>query len=159
MRSKIRMSTVPDDPDFADPSAAHRLLPERKPWPVREGPIPPRLPASDHRMAHVAIAMAVLLLCVSACTNERLALSALGSLSPIDDSERRVYDPTTNAETIRLFVCSLAAHGATLVFLLLARITGGRGHRITSVFLFLPLVPGALLALAAGMDALEYVGR
>jgi hypothetical protein len=157
------MSTVPDDPEFADPGAVHPLLPARTRWPERDLPPPPRLPAwtaPDHRMAHVAIAMGALLLCVSAWTNGLLVLSSFDASLPPRFGSRgeELYDPAQDAETVRLFVLSLAAHGTTLVFLALASLTGGRGHRTTSVILFLPLVFGVLIAMSGGTNALERVG-
>jgi hypothetical protein len=158
------MSTGPDDAEFADPSAVHPLLPARTRWPERDMPAGPLLPvwtAPDHRMAHVAIAMGALLLCVSAWTNGLLVLSSLAATLPPRFDERGgvVYDDVQNAETIRLFACSMSAHGATLVFLVLASITGGRGHRTASVFLFLSVVFGVLFALPVVTDAWQYAGR
>lgn len=158
------MSTEPDDADFADPGAVHPLLPARTRWPERELPVPPPLPpwaAPDHRMAHIAIAMGALLLCVSAWTNALLVLSSFAATLPTRFDERGgvVYDDVQNTETIRLFACSMSAHGATLVFLVLASITGARGHRTASVFLFLSVVFGVLLALAVVADAWQYAGR
>ncbi|AJW80126.1 hypothetical protein [Clavibacter michiganensis] len=158
------MSTGPDDPEFADPSAVHPLLSARTRWPERDLPPPPRLPvwtAPDHRMAHVAIAMGALLLCVSAWTNGLLILSDLAATLPPRFDERGgvLYDDAQIAETLRLLPCSMWAHGATLVFLVLASITGGRGHRTASLLLFWPVFLGVLLAMASGMNALEYFGR
>ncbi|WP_152607115.1 hypothetical protein [Clavibacter michiganensis] len=112
-------------------------------------------------MAHVAIAMGALLLCVSAWTNGLIILSDLAATLPRRFDERGgvVYADAQMAETIRLFACSMFAHGATLVFLVLASITGARGHRTAALLLFWPVFLGVLLAMAAGMNALEYVGR
>ncbi|WP_143332065.1 hypothetical protein [Clavibacter michiganensis] len=112
-------------------------------------------------MAHVAIAMGSLLLCVSAWTNGLLVLSSLAATLPPRFDERGgvLYDDVQIAETIRLFASSMSAHGATLVFLVLASITGGRGHRTASVFLFLAVVFGVLIALIGASDALGHVGR
>jgi hypothetical protein len=158
------MSTVPDDDEFADPGAVHPLLPARTRWPERDLPPPPRLPAwtaPDHRMAHVAITMGALLLCVSAWTNGLLVLSDLAETLPprFDERGGAVYDDAQIAETLRLFACSMWAHGATLVFLVLASITGGRGHRTASLLMFLPILFGVPIALIGASDALWYVGR
>ncbi|MBT1634734.1 hypothetical protein FGG90_10105 [Clavibacter tessellarius] len=158
------MSTEHDGPGYGDPSAVHPILPARTRWPAREQPAPPRLPVwtpPDYRIAHVAIAMGALLLGVSAWTNGLLVLSSLAATLPprFDEGGGVVYDDVQNAETIRLFACSMSAHGATLVFLVLASITGGRGHRTASVFLFLSVVFGVLFALPAVTDAWQYAGR
>lgn len=158
------MSTARDDPGFDDPSAVHPLLPARTRWPERELPVSPPLPpwtAPDHRMAHVAIAMGALLLCVSAWTNGFLVLSSLdASLPPrFGDGGEALYDRAQDEETIHLFTLSMLAHGTTLVFLVLASITGGRGHRITSVFAFLSVVFGVLVALIWVSGAWDHMGR
>ncbi|MFS4504799.1 hypothetical protein ACMA46_01040 [Clavibacter sp. Sh2141] len=158
------MGTAHDQPEHGDLSTEHPLLPTRSRWPERDLPLPPRLPvwtAPDHRMAHIAIAMGALLLCVSAWTNGLLVLSSFAATLPPRFDERGgvVYDDVQNGETIRLFVCSMYAHGTTIVFLMLASITGARGHRTASVFLFLSVVFGVLLALPVVTDAWRYAGR
>jgi hypothetical protein len=105
--------------------------------------------------------MGAILLVVSAWTNGLLILSSLdASLPPrFGDRGEELHDPAGDAETIRLFALSMLAHGTVLAFLVLASITGGRGHRIASVFAFLSVVFGVLLALACGSGALERVER
>jgi hypothetical protein len=150
------MGTAHDDPGFEDPSAVHPLLPTRSPWPERSPPLPPWT-APDHRLGHVALAMGVLLLCVAAWTDGLLILSSLDASLPPRFGARgeELHDPADDAETIRLLAHSMLAHGTVLAFLVLASITGGRGHRIASVFAFLSVVFGVLLALACGSGALE----
>jgi len=158
------MSTGHEHPDFGDPSAVHPLLPARTRWPERELPVPPPLPpcmSPDHRVAHVAITMGALLLSVSAWTNAALILSAIDASLPPRFGERgeALFDHAQDAETIRLFTLSMSAHGITLVFLVLASISGGNGHRSASAFLLLPIVFGVLMALAGVGDAWDHAGR